>query len=106
MKETIDLPLDLELNERVSYVNKLLEKYPEDFRYKDNYNTDRIVGVRLDILATYMLNKVENIRNDVMSRYKEKNRPVQEQSISNFMGCQRYQLESLYFSNSDISVEM
>lgn len=59
--ERVILPEYDDVKERISFVEELIEKYPNDFRYtlrnesKGNITHGRIVCNRLDLLATYIL---------------------------------------------------
>lgn len=81
-QEVIILPLDLDYIERISLANKIIVEHPESFVTTGSATLDSRVKVRLDILGTYILNAVPNIRENVMSRYKQNVRPYQERSIS------------------------
>ncbi len=83
------LPLDLDLYERIELAEKIIKDYSTSFEYSGAQSSDRKAQIRLDILATYILNAVKGIRGDVMSRYKIKRRPYQERPFSNFSDSNR-----------------
>ena len=70
----IDLPSDLLLVERQALVDKILNDYSEYFKYGKSEEWNRVVEVRLDVLGTYLLNTIANIRTVVNSQYKDKYR--------------------------------
>lgn len=102
-KEDIVLPLDLDYKERIELVEKIIIDNPESFEFSGYDKADNKVKVRLDILGTYILNAVPNIRETVMSRYKQNVRPYQERSISTLSDRQESYMENrLYSKNSEI----
>lgn len=76
----INLPNDYDSEQREELVKGIMDKYPDDFKYTYFSKMDRLIEKRLEILATYLLNGMSDIRNNVMSKYKENNRVVQEKS--------------------------
>jgi len=92
-QETIELPKEYSQSQRLSFVNEILEKHPLEFQYNKNMfdvrygqrqDSNRLIKVKLDILATYLIRSDEKYTKDVMSRYKEERRPVQEMAFSQF----------------------
>lgn len=92
---TINLPQEHSIEDRFNLVSEILEKYYSEFvtdepmfekKYGSRVDLHRHVKVKLDTLATYMLNSDKDSRKDktVMSRYKVKNRPLQEMPFSQF----------------------
>lgn len=75
----IDLPNELELQERIDLCNKIIEEHEESFRYimpKSN-NDPNYVGtqasIRLELMGTYILAATKRDKNiPIMSEYKEK----------------------------------
>lgn len=92
--ERIDLPNDLDIEERKALVNRLLETYPADFSYGDGdligsrygmrQDNNHLVKVRLDVLATYLIRGEPDYTETVMSNYKKQVRPQQERPFSQF----------------------
>ncbi|WP_336786938.1 hypothetical protein [Paenibacillus sp. MMO-177] len=79
--------------ERLQLVNEILAKYPEEFQYMSRMfgtrcgvrqDNNKMVKIKLDILATYLIRSDEKYTKDVMSRYKEEKRPLQEVAFSQF----------------------
>jgi hypothetical protein len=79
---------------------KLIDDNPESFSQSGFEKADHKVRVRLDILSTYILNAEKNIREDVMSRYKEKYRPYQERPISSLTVRGQQDINSQLYSKS------
>lgn len=89
----IILPNEYDVEQRKELVNSILGEYPHEFEYKDDMfdkkygsvvDNNKITKIRLDILATYLIRADEKYTKNVMSRYKEKKRPLQEISFSQF----------------------
>jgi hypothetical protein len=76
----------------------IINDNPLDFTMTGHAVADHKVKIRLDILGTYILNSAENIRTDVMSRYKEKRRPFQERSVSTISDGFKLIIEDNYYS--------
>lgn len=93
-EETIELPNNLSTEERLELVNNILAKYPSEFEYGDmngetrfgqKQDTDILAKIKLDILATYLISaELELNSKEIMSRYKQVKRPLQEMSFSQF----------------------
>jgi len=103
---TVDLPSGLSVEERNNFVKNILEEYPGNFITTGDLGIDKLPNIRLDILATYILQGVKDIRKDktIMSRYKEKRRPFQETVISNLSNKQKsgnLGLKNKYYSIND-----
>lgn len=99
----IDLPNELDINERKDFVNVVLKDHLEDFVVTGDFNIDKVVTVKLDILATYILQGIKDIRKDkmIMSRYKEKRRPHQEIVVSNLPYGYDSCFKNVYYSIND-----
>lgn len=94
--QTIQLPDELNTEERLAFVNKILEENPLEFQYGKKMfglkygirqDNNKLVKIKLDILATYLIRSDKDYtkgENQVMSRYKEVKRPMQETSFSQF----------------------
>jgi hypothetical protein len=89
----VKLPSEYTLEERLELVNEIIASSPSDFSYYSKMfdikcgvrqDNNRLVKLRLDILGTYLIRSDENYTDDVMSRYKEVNRPLQERAFSQF----------------------
>lgn len=90
----IDLPTEYTTEERMSLVNEILAKYPSEFEYGEpisetrfgqKQDVDMLVKIKLDILGTYILaGEMEVNSKEIMSRYKQVKRPLQEMSFSQF----------------------
>lgn len=78
----IILPLELDYCKRMEFAEDIIINYSESFEVCGSPSLDNTVKIRLDILGTYILNAVPDIRKTVMSRYKQNVRPFQERSIS------------------------
>lgn len=78
----IELPNSLTLTERQEFVEDIVKRYPENFQYTSYDNVDRVVVVRLDILATYILKCCDNIWNDCISEHKGRKRRAKELSFA------------------------
>lgn len=88
-----DKGLDVSVPEniRLAYVDYILKNYPEEFTYMNKMfgtrcgvrqDNNKMVKLKLEILGTYLIRSDEKYTKDVMSRYKEENRPLQEMSFS------------------------
>lgn len=99
-KDEIILPSDLDVDERMILAEQIINENPESFNINGHDRHDRLVMVRLDILGTYILNAVKDIRDDVLSRYKIKRRPYQERPISNIHGNGYYEFFAKLYSSS------
>lgn len=99
-KDDVKLPLDLNTEDRMALSDKIIKENPESFELTGHSKADFKVKVRLDILGTYILNSVPNIREDVMSRYKQNVRPYQEKSISNFNTKNEQNLNNALFADN------
>lgn len=71
----IDLPTELTTQQRIDFVKELTEKYPDDFGYhlpETNalYDNARLITMRLDTLAQYILDSTKN--EGILTRYKSK----------------------------------
>lgn len=95
---TLQLDNALPVEERMILAQNIIDENPLDFEMTGHSVADHKVKIRLDVLGTYILNSVKDIRTDVMSRYKEKNRPYQEISISNLVGHNA--VKQHYFSHN------
>lgn len=87
--EEIELPQELDLEERIALCQKIVDEHPMSFKYiMPKNNTDaNIVGeqasMRLELLGTYILGAVEKDKeHPVMSRYKDKKISKNEVSMS------------------------
>lgn len=89
----IELPNEFDLTQRKKLVNIILNRYPADFQYQEKMfdtkysqkiDTNKLAKIKLDILATYLIRHDAGYTKDVMSRYKEETRPLQERSFSQF----------------------
>ena len=90
----IILPNEYTTEERMELVNEILAKYPTEFEYGEptsesrfgqKQDVDMLVKIKLDILGTYILaSELEVNSKEIMSRYKEVKRPLQEMSFSQF----------------------
>lgn len=96
----IQLPLNLDTAERMIFAQRVIEKNPESFMQTGFEKADNKVRVRLDILSTYILNSEKGIRDNVMSRYKEKRRPYQEKPISCLSQRNQQDINSQLYSKS------
>jgi len=95
----IKLYSELSVGNRMALANSLINDNPLDFTMTSHSVADFKVKIRLDTLGTYILNAVDDVRTDVMSRYKEKRRPFQERSIGTFTSPQvRDSYEQLFYS--------
>lgn len=87
--EEIELPQELELEERIALCQKIIDDHPISFEYimpKNNKDAN-IVGeqasMRLEILGTYILSAVEKDKeHPVMSKYKDKKVSKNEVNMS------------------------
>ena len=76
--EEIELPTDLELDERMKLCEDIIEKYPDQFRYvmPKNSKDANIVGnqasMRLEIMGSYILDASKDKSCHILSEYKEK----------------------------------
>lgn len=104
-KDDIKLPLELDYLERMKFAEKVILDNPESFQITGFDRADNKVKVRLDILATYILNAVEDIREDVMSKYKQNVRPYQEKSISNLPEFARGKYHQMLYSNACVEAK-
>ena len=75
----IELPQELDVDERIALCQKITDEYPESFQYvmpknnKDPNLYGNQVSMRLEMLGTYILNAVDNDKeHPVMTEYKEK----------------------------------
>lgn len=92
--QRIDLPNEYSTDERMKLVNKILATFPDEFEYGEPTNetrfgrkqdVDMLVKIKLDILGTYIIaGDIEINSKEIMSRYKEVKRPLQEMSFSQF----------------------
>ena len=96
----IQFPLNLNTQERMIFAQKIIDDNPESFTQSGYDKADNKVRVRLDILATYILNAEKDIRENVMSRYKEKRRPFQEKPISCLSKRSQRDINSQLYSKS------
>lgn len=92
-REVIELPTDYTVEQRKCLVEKILSDYPEEFSYGDKMfdtkygkrvDVNNLAKIKLDILATYLINGTLNKDKEIMTRYKEAKRPLQEVSFSQF----------------------
>lgn len=91
--ETINLPSDLNLEQRKELVEKILSEHSEDFKYNKKFfdtkygkktDNDNIVKVRLDILGTYILKADPKYTETIMSQSKIRSRQRTEIPLSCF----------------------
>ena len=75
----VELPQELNLQERIAFCEKIIEEHPESFEYmmpknnKDPNTFGTQVSMRLELLGTYILNAAEKDKDcPIMSEYKEK----------------------------------
>jgi hypothetical protein len=89
----IDLPNDLNTEERIEFVNRIIIEHGDELAYQEKMfdtkygkaiDTNKLIKVRLDILATYILIADPSYTKDIMSQYKIKMRPFQEIPFSQF----------------------
>lgn len=86
--ETIDLPTEYELQERIELCERIIEEYPKYFEQhiagsNCSEQVARKTEIRLDIMANYILNSASTIeRAPVLSRYKQKRVQNTEKSFS------------------------
>jgi hypothetical protein len=78
----IELPHCLNLEERMGFVSDILRRYPDNFEYVSNEDTNHVVMIRLDILGSYILRASDVEKKEVMSPYKIKNRPYQDLNLT------------------------
>ncbi|MGE6227619.1 hypothetical protein [Paenibacillus chitinolyticus] len=80
------------VEERLELVNNILSKYPDEFNFMSKMigtrcgirqDNNKMVKLKLDILSTYLV-RCEKYTKEIMSRYKEIARPLQEKSFSQF----------------------
>lgn len=77
----IELPNSLTLDERIEYVNDILKRYPNNFEYGNNEDTNHVIEIRLDILGSYIIKASATKKKIVMSGYKVKNRTYQDNKV-------------------------
>ena len=77
--EEVELPQELDLDERIALCQKIIDEYPDSFKYvlpqsnKDANIVGNQASMRLELLGTYILNAVEKDKEcPVMTEYKEK----------------------------------
>lgn len=77
--EEIELPTELELEDRIKLCEEILEKYPDQFRYimPKNSSDPNIVGnrasMRLEIMGSYILDASPKDKEyPTLTDYKEK----------------------------------
>ena len=77
--EEIELPTELDLNERIKLCEEIIDKYPDQFRYimPKNSSDANIVGnrasMRLEIMGSYILDASPKDKEyPTLSEYKEK----------------------------------
>lgn len=77
--EEIELPTNLELEDRIKLCEEILEKYPDQFKYilPKNSSDPNIVGnrasMRLEIMGSYILDASPRSKEyPTLSDYKEK----------------------------------
>lgn len=87
--EEIELPQELDLNERIALCQKIIDDNPVSFRYilPKNNKDPNVVGnqasMRLEVLGTYILGAVDNDKeNPIITEYKEKRINKNEVSMS------------------------
>lgn len=90
----IDLPTEYNTEERVDLVNQILTDYPLEFvyngddmftaKFNSKVDNNKLVKIKLDILATYIIRAEEKYSKNILSRYKETKRPLQELPFSQF----------------------
>lgn len=99
----IKLPKELDCQQRLELSKKIILDNPRSFEITGYAVTDNKVIIRLDILGTYILNSVKDIRETVLSRYKEKRRPHQEKAFSNLLKHQEINIIEKIYSQRKIS---
>ena len=87
--EEIELPQELDLEERKALCQKIIDEHPMSFKYiMPKNNTDaNIVGeqasMRLELLGTYILGAAEKDKeHPVMTKYKDRKVSKNEVNIS------------------------
>lgn len=89
--QVIELPSGYNERERLALVKQIIREYPEEFtysstmfgiKYGQRQDNNRLVKIKLDILSTYLIRSDDKYTRNVMSRYKEEKRPLQEMSFS------------------------
>ncbi|WDV47047.1 hypothetical protein PV797_04925 [Clostridiaceae bacterium M8S5] len=88
----LTLPNEFDLDERLKFTEDIMNENPECFKLTGDLKSDNNVSTRLDILGTYILNSMKDIRKTVLSRYKEKRRPYQELAFSSLS---KHQFENI-----------
>jgi hypothetical protein len=83
----IPLPPEKSLEERITYANEIIEKYPEFFKYVDTQfipkygskiDCNQGMKSRLSILGTYILMADPNYNEDTLTYYRIKKTPKRE----------------------------
>lgn len=93
--DKIDLPKELNLEQRKKLVNEIIDTHPEDFsygesrtmfsnRYGSRQDNNHLIKIRLEVLGTYLIRAESDYTEDVMSNYKKQARPQQERPFSQF----------------------
>lgn len=89
----VEADIIVPVNERLKLVEHVLAKHPEEFKYADRMfesrfgtrqDNNKLVKIKLDILGTYLIRSDKKYNDNVMTRYKEEKRPMQEMSFSQF----------------------
>ena len=77
--EEVELPQELDVDERIALCQKIIDEHPDSFRYilPKNSKDSNIVGnqasMRLELLGTYILGAAGRDReHTIMTEYKEK----------------------------------
>lgn len=85
----IELPSELELQERIKLCEEIIEKYPDQFRYvlpKNNKDANIFgnqVSMRLEIMGSYILDAAPKDKEyPVLTEYKEKRIKTNEISMT------------------------
>ena len=87
--EEVELPQELDLDERIALCQKIIDEHPDSFKYvlpqsnKDANNVGNQASMRLELLGTYILNAVEKDKEcPVLTEYKEKKVNKNEINVS------------------------
>lgn len=86
----INLPKFETTQERVDFAGKIIAEKPDSFKFVDIPEQDRLVSIRLDVLATYILQADVEQEKDILTRYKTKARRKTEIPFSNHRNSEHF----------------